>query len=90
VIPDGRPRRRLVEIDTDACVGSATCVRLAHGLFALGDDGKATVVGVAAQGDDQQFDTTIDTAIDTAIDEAAEYCPVSAITRRPAGEGGRR
>ncbi|MPZ83199.1 MAG: hypothetical protein GEV28_23520 [Actinophytocola sp.] len=80
----GRPRR-LIEIDTDSCVGSAMCGSIARGVFALGDDGKATVVDLEAPADEQ-----IDDTIDRALDEAAASCPVSAISWRPAGEGAHR
>jgi ferredoxin len=77
--PADRPRRRIdIDIDTDSCVGSATCVSVAEWIFALGRDGKATVVDPEPPVDEELVDT---------IDEAAESCPVSAISWRPVDEG---
>ena len=56
-----------IDVDRDLCIGSATCVRLAPGVFALDDDEIATVQDANAVGAD-------------ALRLAAGACPTSAIT----------
>jgi ferredoxin len=56
-----------IDVDRDLCIGSATCVRLAAGAFALDDDEIATVQDPNAVGVDK-------------LRLAAEACPTSAIT----------
>ena len=64
-----------IDVDRDLCIGSATCVRLAAGVFALDDDEIATVQDPNAAGPD-------------TLRLAAEACPTSAITigGRPGAE----
>jgi ferredoxin len=61
-----------VAVDSDRCVGSAYCQRIAPGTFDLGDDGIAVVL--SADGAD-----TTDTA---AVREAEAACPAMAISVR--------
>jgi ferredoxin len=56
-----------IDVDRDLCIGSATCVRLAPGAFALDGDEIATVQDASAVGAD-------------ALRLAADACPTSAIT----------
>jgi ferredoxin len=56
-----------IDIDRDLCIGSATCIRLAPGAFALDDDEIATVQDASAVGVDK-------------LRLAADACPTSAIT----------
>ena len=56
-----------IHVDRDLCIGSATCVRLAPGVFALDDDEIATVQDPSAVGADK-------------LRLAAEACPTAAIT----------
>jgi ferredoxin len=56
-----------IYVDRDLCIGSATCIRLAPGVFALDDDEVATVRDPGAAGADK-------------LRLAAEACPTSAIT----------
>jgi ferredoxin len=56
-----------IDIDRDLCIGSATCVRLAPGAFALDDDEVATVQDAGAVDVDK-------------LRLAADACPTSAIT----------
>ena len=56
-----------IDVDRDLCIGSATCVRLAAGAFALDDDEIATVTDGSAVGVDK-------------LRLAADACPTSAIT----------
>jgi ferredoxin len=59
-------RRLRVHIDYDRCVGSAICVRIAPGVFALNDAGQSSVR-------DPDGDST------EKVLEAAEGCPTMAI-----------
>jgi ferredoxin len=54
-----------VTINKELCIGCGACTGICPNVFAIGDDGKAGVIGEA---DD-----------DAAIDEAAAGCPVGAI-----------
>ena len=56
-----------IDVDRDLCIGSATCVRLAPGAFALDEDEIATVQDPGAVGADK-------------LRLAAGACPTSAIT----------
>ena len=40
-----------IEVDRDRCMGTGACVYALPGVFGLGDDGVAEVVGVADSGD---------------------------------------
>jgi ferredoxin len=53
-------------VDRDACMGSGNCVFWAPGVFDLGEDGIAVVVGDA-------------TGRDEEVRKAAANCPTSAI-----------
>jgi ferredoxin len=53
-------------VDRDACMGSGNCVFWAPGVFDLGDDGVAVVVGDA-------------TGRDEEVRKAAANCPTAAI-----------
>jgi ferredoxin len=55
-----------IDVDRDLCIGSATCVRLAPGAFALDDEEIATVQDASAVGVDK-------------LRLAADACPTSAI-----------
>jgi ferredoxin len=56
-----------IEVDRELCFGFADCVSTAPTVFALGDDGIATVIDA-------------DGASLGLITEAAQNCPVDAIT----------
>ena len=56
-----------IDIDRDLCIGSATCIRLAPGAFALDDDEIATVGDSRAVGIDK-------------LRLVADACPTGAIT----------
>jgi ferredoxin len=64
-----------IDVDRDLCIGSATCVRLAPGAFALDDDEIATVQDVGGVGIDK-------------LRLAADACPTRAImlAERPDGD----
>jgi ferredoxin len=64
-----------VSVDRDRCVGSGNCEFWAPGLFQVGDDGYAAVVGDAAQHAE-------------AAELATKNCPTDAIglTRDTGGE----
>ncbi len=34
-----------IKVDKDACIGCGTCVGLCPGVFEMGEDGKAQVIG---------------------------------------------
>ena len=55
-----------IDVDRDLCIGSATCVRLAAGAFALDDEEIATVQDASAVGVDK-------------LRLAADACPARAI-----------
>lgn len=55
-----------VEVDHNLCIGSASCVVIAPGVFNLDDEGKAIVL-------------TLNGTDDETIIEAAKSCPVNAI-----------
>lgn len=54
-------------VDKDTCIGSASCVGVAPGVFELDEEFKSSVRDPGGADDD-------------AIREAAEACPVQAIT----------
>lgn len=56
-----------VEIDAERCMGSGNCLFWADGVFDLGADGLATVVGDPTSAPDR-------------VGLAAEHCPTQAIT----------
>jgi ferredoxin len=64
-----------IDVDRELCIGSATCVRLAPGAFALDDEEIATVQDADAVGVEK-------------LRLAADACPTSAITigGRPADQ----
>jgi ferredoxin len=64
-----------VTVDRELCIGSGTCVRLAPGVFTLGNDGIA-MVSDAADADPSK------------LMRAADSCPAGAIflTRDPTGD----
>ena len=62
-----------IDVDRDLCIGSATCVRLAPGAFALDDDEIATVRDASAVGVDK-------------LRLAADACPTRAITIADQGD----
>lgn len=55
-----------IEIDRETCIGAASCVAVAPGVYELDEEGKARVKDL--NGDSQQ-----------AILDAAKSCPVNAI-----------
>jgi len=61
-----------VEIDRDVCMGSGNCLYVAPGVFALDEDGVATVVDP-------------DSSTEDDIVVAARNCPTHAITVRRDG-----
>lgn len=58
-----------ITVDTDRCVGSAYCQRIAPATFDLGDDGIAFVLDTEAAGTDA-----------AAVREAETACPSMAIS----------
>ncbi len=62
-----------IEIDRDVCIGSANCVRLARGVFALDDEEIASVVDASAAPPD-------------AVRRAESSCPTGAISVSEATE----
>lgn len=58
-----------IAVDTDRCVGSAYCQRIAPGMFDLGDDGLAVVL-----------DPDVTDAAAPAAREAESACPAMAIS----------
>ncbi len=58
-----------IEIDRDVCMGSGNCVYAAEGVFALDDEGIATVLDPAAAPADD-------------VESAAQHCPTGAISVR--------
>jgi ferredoxin len=56
-----------IRIDRDACMGSGNCAYWAPGVFDVGDDGIAVVIGDPAGQEDK-------------VELAAQHCPTSAIT----------
>ena len=61
-----------ITVDTDRCVGSAYCQRIAPTLFDLGDDGLAVVLEADV--------TDADAGIAAAAGEAEAACPAMAIS----------
>ena len=59
-----------VSIDQERCMGSGNCVYWAPGVFDLGDDGLALVVGDPLRDDER-------------VQLAARNCPTEAITVHP-------
>lgn len=57
----------IIEVDHNACIGSAPCVAMAPNTFALEDNGKASVLATA---DEDSQETILN---------AARACPVAAI-----------
>ena len=68
------PRKLKITVDTNVCVGNATCEILAANTFALNEDRQSKVVN--PDGDPEE-----------KVLEAAENCPVSAITVADAETG---
>ena len=58
-----------IAVDTDRCVGSAYCQRIAPGMFDLGDDGLAVVL-----------EPDVTDAAAPAAREAEAACPAMAIS----------
>ena len=48
-----------VEVDRDRCMGTGACVHAQPGVFAIGDDGTATVIG-PVDGDDDLLRDVVD------------------------------
>ena len=63
-----------VEVDRDRCMGTGACAYALPGLFTVGDDGKARVIG-AVNGDDK-----------TVADVVGE-CPTAALRLAPGKAG---
>jgi ferredoxin len=63
-LEDKQIMAKKVSINKDLCIGCGACTGTCPDVFAIGDDGKAEVIG---------------TGDDAAIDEAAASCPVGAI-----------
>ncbi|MBI4004867.1 ferredoxin [Candidatus Roizmanbacteria bacterium] len=61
-------RKLKVTVNRDLCIGTATCVAIAHNTFNLDSESKAVVLETADQDNDE------------TILEAARGCPVAAIT----------
>ncbi len=68
------PRKLKITVDTNICVGNATCEIYAANTFALNDDRQSMVVSHDGDPEDKVL-------------EAAENCPVSAITVADAETG---
>ena len=68
------PRKLKITVDTNVCVGNATCEIFAANTFALNDDRQSMVTN--PDGDPEE-----------KVLEAAENCPVSAITVADAETG---
>ena len=68
------PRKLKITVDTNVCVGNATCEIYASNTFALNEDRQSMVVN--PDGDPEE-----------KVLEAAENCPVSAITVADAETG---
>lgn len=67
---DGDDAGSVLEVDAELCVGSTLCTQLAPGVFALGEDGRATTVGDPRKWPD-------------LVQEAEDNCPTAAIRYRP-------
>ncbi len=68
------PRKLKITVDTNVCVGNATCEIFASNTFALNEDRQSMVTN--PDGDPEE-----------KVLEAAENCPVSAITVADAETG---
>ncbi len=68
------PRKLKITVDTNVCVGNATCEIYASNTFALNEDRQSMVTN--PDGDPEE-----------KVLEAAENCPVSAITVADAETG---
>ncbi len=68
------PRKLKITVDTNVCVGNATCEIYASNTFALNEDRQSMVTN--PDGDPEEN-----------VLEAAENCPVSAITVADAETG---
>ena len=68
------PRKLKITVDTNVCVGNATCEIFASNTFALNEDRQSMVTN--PNGDPEE-----------KVLEAAENCPVSAITVADAETG---
>ena len=55
-----------VEVDRDRCMGTGACAFALPGLFAVGDDGKARVIGTVDEDDE-------------AIADVVGECPTAAL-----------
>ena len=55
-----------VEVDRDRCMGTGACAFALPGLFTVGDDGKARVIGAAGQDD-------------KAVADVVDECPTAAL-----------
>ena len=55
-----------VEVDRDRCMGTGACAFALPGLFTVGDDGKARVIGTAGQDD-------------KAVADVVGECPTAAL-----------
>ena len=55
-----------VEVDRDRCMGTGACAFALPGLFTVGDDGKARVIGTADQDD-------------KAVADVVGECPTAAL-----------
>jgi ferredoxin len=69
-MPAAAPGRAVA--DPTRCIASENCVSLAPDVFAIGGDGLVTVIGPVRDA--------------AAVDQAIAFCPVSALSREPAGE----
>jgi ferredoxin len=76
----GHTTRGLIEVDTEACVGSATCVGIASDVFSIGAGGKA-VVNPRGHLDEGVQDVQ-------GVQDAIDGCPVTAIRWRSADPSG--
>ena len=57
---------RRVEVDRDRCMGTGACAYALPGLFAVGDDGKAKVIGTVEEDD-------------KAVADVVGECPTAAL-----------
>jgi ferredoxin len=55
-----------VEVDRDRCMGTGACAFALPGLFTVGDDGKARIIGTADQDD-------------KAVADVVGECPTAAL-----------
>jgi ferredoxin len=57
---------RHIEVDRDRCMGTGACAFALPRLFALGDDGKASVIGTPDEDDN-------------AVADVVDECPTAAL-----------